>query len=65
MVRDHPRTRLQPDTPHRFVLDAAAVVTHVRLDTFPDGGVARMRLHGALTAAGTAELTRRYEQSAA
>ena len=60
-----PRTKLQPDTPHRFVLRAQAVVTHVRLDTFPDGGVARMRLHGSLTETGTAELTRRYEESGA
>ncbi|MFD5983926.1 allantoicase [Streptomyces cyaneofuscatus] len=60
-----PRTRLQPDTPHRFVLRAQAVVTHVRLDAFPDGGVARMRLHGGFTESGTAELTRRYEESGA
>ncbi|MEU0097861.1 allantoicase [Streptomyces sp. NPDC006267] len=60
-----PRTRLQPDTLHRFVLHAQAVVTHVRLDAFPDGGVARMRLHGSLTESGTAELTRRYEESGA
>ncbi|WNF27051.1 allantoicase [Streptomyces sp. C11-1] len=60
-----PRTRLQPDTLHRFVLRAQAVVTHVRLDAFPDGGVARMRLHGSLTESGTAELTRRYEESGA
>ncbi|MFF8439614.1 allantoicase [Streptomyces californicus] len=60
-----PRTRLQPDTLHRFVLRAQAVVTHVRLDAFPDGGVARMRLHGSLTESGTAELARRYEESGA
>ncbi|MFH8885370.1 allantoicase [Streptomyces californicus] len=60
-----PRTRLQPDTLHRFVLRAQAVVTHVRLDAFPDGGVARMRLHGSLTESGAAELTRRYEESGA
>ncbi|WP_330320072.1 allantoicase [Streptomyces clavifer] len=60
-----PRTRLQPDTPHRFVLDTEAVVTHVRLDTFPDGGVARMRLHGSLTEKGAAELARRYQESGA
>ncbi|MFJ5866542.1 allantoicase [Streptomyces parvus] len=60
-----PRTRLQPDTLHRFVLRAQAVVTHVRLDAFPDGGVARMRLHGTLTESGAAELTRRYEESGA
>ncbi|MFC8076283.1 allantoicase [Streptomyces sp. NPDC057307] len=60
-----PRTRLQPDTPHRFVLPVPAVVTHVRLDAFPDGGVARMRLHGSLTEAGAAELRSRYENGAA
>ncbi|MFJ3085121.1 allantoicase [Streptomyces sp. NPDC086838] len=59
-----PRTRLQPDTLHRFPLPAEAVVTHVRLDAFPDGGVARMRLHGSLTESGAAELTARYEASA-
>ncbi|MEU1473127.1 allantoicase [Streptomyces sp. NPDC005761] len=60
-----PRTRLQPDTLHRFPLRAQAVVTHVRLDAFPDGGVARMRLHGSLTESGTAGLARRYEESGA
>ncbi|WP_335936295.1 allantoicase [Streptomyces sp. PTD5-9] len=58
-----PRTRLQPDTLHRFPLRTRPVVTHVRLDAFPDGGVARMRLHGTLTETGTADLTRRYEQA--
>ena len=57
-----PRTRLQPDTLHRFKLPAQAVATHVRLDAFPDGGVARMRLHGGLTEAGRAELARRYDE---
>jgi allantoicase len=60
-----PRTRLQPDTLHRFPLRARAVVTHVRLDAFPDGGVARMRLHGSLTESGAAELAHRYEESGA
>ncbi|MFJ2895924.1 allantoicase [Streptomyces sp. NPDC087218] len=60
-----PRTRLQPDTDHRFPLRARAVVTHVRLDAFPDGGVARMRLHGSLTETGAAELARRHEESSA
>ncbi|WP_219416705.1 allantoicase [Pseudonocardia nigra] len=45
-----PRTRLQPDTPHRFRLTADRPVTHVRMDVFPDGGLARVRLHGALSA---------------
>jgi allantoicase len=42
-----PRTRLQPDTRHRFILsDVDTVVTEVRLDVYPDGGMARLRLHG-------------------
>jgi allantoicase len=44
-----PRVRLQPDTRHRFVLPDAGPTTHVRLDIYPDGGMARLRLHGALT----------------
>ncbi|MCQ4211956.1 MULTISPECIES: allantoicase [Streptomyces] len=55
-----PRTKLQPDTVHRFPLAAQAVVTHVRLDAFPDGGVARMRLHGVLTESGRASLVERF-----
>ncbi|MFD5503385.1 allantoicase [Streptomyces sp. NPDC127061] len=60
-----PRTRLQPDALHRFPLRAQAIVTHVRLDAFPDGGVARMRLHGSLTESGATELAHRYEESGA
>ncbi|HEX2772627.1 MAG TPA: allantoicase, partial [Micromonosporaceae bacterium] len=55
-----PRTRLQPDTRHRFVLDAAAPVDRVRLDVFPDGGMARLRLWGRPTAAGRSALGRRW-----
>jgi allantoicase len=55
-----PRTRLQPDTRHRFVLDAAPGVDRVRLDVFPDGGMARLRLWGRPTAAGRAALGRRW-----
>ncbi|MFJ4717134.1 allantoicase [Streptomyces sp. NPDC088785] len=58
-----PRTRLQPDTLHRFPLAARVVATHVRLDAFPDGGVARMRVHGALTDAGRTTLTARASTS--
>jgi allantoicase len=43
-----PRTALRPDTPHRFVLDGVPPVTHVRLDAYPDGGMARLRLRGRL-----------------
>jgi allantoicase len=41
-----PRTRLQPDTRHRFPVTADAILTRVRLDVFPDGGMARLRLYG-------------------
>ena len=51
-----PRTRLQPDTRHLFRLPATAEVTDVRLDVFPDGGLARVRLYGDLSARGLATL---------
>ncbi|WP_084956780.1 allantoicase [Thermoactinospora rubra] len=41
-----PKTRVQPDTPHRFRLHDAPPVTHVRVDIYPDGGLARVRLLG-------------------
>lgn len=44
-----PKTRLQPDTRHLFRVGAEAAVTHVRLDVFPDGGLARLRVNGRLT----------------
>ncbi len=43
-----PRTRLQPDSVHRLLVPARRPTTHVRLDVFPDGGIARLRLHGRL-----------------
>jgi len=55
-----PRTRLQPDTRHRFVLADAPAVERVRLDVFPDGGMARLRLWGRPTAAGRSALGRRW-----
>lgn len=60
-----PRTALLPDTPHRFRLSASRPVTHVRLDVFPDGGVARLRLHGSLTESGLADVKRRWAETAA
>jgi len=56
-----PRTRLQPDTRHRFRVERPAEATHARLDIYPDGGMARLRLFGALTPAGVDVITRRYE----
>ena len=43
-----PRARLQPDTRHLFRVAAREPVTHVRLDVFPDGGVARLRVEGTV-----------------
>ncbi|MCH0566049.1 allantoicase [Streptomyces sp. MUM 2J] len=57
-----PRTRLQPDTCHRFVLPQAAVGTHARVDIFPDGGISRLRLHGSLTEEGAARLAARHQE---
>ncbi|MFZ3594589.1 allantoicase [Streptomyces sp. BH104] len=57
-----PRTKLEPDTLHRFKLPKEAVATHVRLDAFPDGGVARMRVHGSLTETGRKALRDRFTQ---
>ncbi|MEV4367587.1 allantoicase [Nonomuraea sp. NPDC049637] len=45
-----PKTRLQPDTRHFLRPVSSAPVTHVRLDVFPDGGLARLRVHGELDA---------------
>ena len=55
-----PRTRLQPDTRHRFVLEGGPAVDRVRLDVFPDGGMARLRLWGRPTVVGREALGRRW-----
>ena len=43
-----PKTKLQPDTLHRFEDEvlAAGEATHARLRIYPDGGVSRLRLWG-------------------
>jgi allantoicase len=58
-----PRTRLQPDTRHRLPIAAARPATHVRLDIYPDGGMARLRLWGSLTAQGRELVGRRWRES--
>ncbi|HET7385055.1 MAG TPA: allantoicase [Nocardioidaceae bacterium] len=42
------RTRVQPDLRHVFPVPPGDPVTHVRLEVFPDGGLARLRVHGEL-----------------
>ncbi len=48
-----PRADLSPDAVHRFEEEVRDVgpVTHARLNIYPDGGVARLRLWGALSGA--------------
>jgi allantoicase len=55
-----PRTRLQPDTPHRFRLDAGPEVAALRLDIYPDGGMARLRLWGIIAEAARDDLALRW-----
>lgn len=55
-----PRTRLQPDTRHRFLLEDTRQATHVRLEIFPDGGMARLRLFGSVSPEGRRDAGRRW-----
>ncbi len=57
-----PNVRLLPDTPHRFRVRGTPA-THVRLNIFPDGGVARLRLYGSLTEDGLTAVRRRWEET--
>ena len=41
-----PSTSLQGDSHHYFTIDNSVCFTHVRLNLYPDGGVARLRIHG-------------------
>ncbi|MGX9788451.1 allantoicase [Mycobacterium sp. MMS18-G62] len=58
-----PRTDLQPDTRHRFLLDERRPVTEARLDIYPDGGMARLRLFGRLTPEGLQRVKDAWEAS--
>jgi allantoicase len=55
-----PKTRLQPDTRHFFAVHDSSPVTHVRLDVYPDGGLARLRVNGEVTEAALLEATVRW-----
>ncbi|MFC4906027.1 allantoicase [Actinomadura gamaensis] len=41
-----PKSALQGDAAHEFKVDVERRFTHVRLNMFPDGGIARLRVHG-------------------
>lgn len=56
-----PRTPLRPDAPHRFPITVDRPATAVRLNIFPDGGIARLRLYGSLTDDALADLHRRFQ----
>jgi allantoicase len=55
-----PRTALQPDTRHRFAIPGAPVAEQVRLDVYPDGGMARLRVWGAPTPSAWESLASRF-----
>jgi allantoicase len=54
------RTALQPDTRHRFAVAGGPVAEEVRLDVYPDGGMARLRVFGVPTAGARAALADRF-----
>jgi allantoicase len=59
-----PRTRVQPDTRHRFVIAGSAEFSHVRLDVFPDGGLARLRVWGEVTGGALAAIRQKWADTA-
>jgi allantoicase len=59
-----PKTRVQPDTRHRFKIEDADPATHVRLDVIPDGGLARFRVYGDVIEQALAALANRWRDTA-
>ena len=45
-----PRSPLRGDSPNLLSVDRAPLATHLRLRIYPDGGVARLRVHGRVVA---------------
>jgi len=60
-----PETDLRPHVRHRFRVPAHDPVTHVRLNIYPDGGIARLRLFGSLSERGAETLALRWIDSLA
>jgi allantoicase len=48
-----PRSPLKGDAANLFAVDGSRRATHLRLNIFPDGGVARLRVHGEVVPAWT------------
>jgi allantoicase len=55
-----PRTRLQPDTEHLLRVAPAPATERVRLDIYPDGGISRLRLRGAVPVEQHAGIAQRW-----
>ncbi|WP_029114083.1 allantoicase [Mycobacterium sp. URHB0044] len=58
-----PRTRLAPDARQVFAVNATGI-TALRLQAYPDGGIARLRAFGTPTVDGLAAARSRWEESA-
>jgi allantoicase len=54
------RTELQPDTVHDLKAEPAAPVRFVRVDAYPDGGIARIRVVGRIDPIARAAAGRRW-----
>lgn len=54
------RTSVSPDTRHRLLVESDTPVREVRLNVYPDGGLARFRVWGELTESGAQEITSRW-----
>lgn len=55
-----PRVPVRADAVNRFILSGPAPVGRLRLDIYPDGGLARLRAYGEPTPAGRAALFLRW-----
>ncbi|HEX3390634.1 MAG TPA: allantoicase, partial [Streptosporangiaceae bacterium] len=55
-----PRTRLIPDTEHRFRIRSGEATGLVRLDIYPDGGISRLRLIGVVPPDRREQIARRW-----
>jgi allantoicase len=56
------RAPLEPDSRRQFRVDVHGI-TALRLQAYPDGGIARLRALGRPTSSGLADLTTRWEQA--